>query len=130
MKKSVPAASPDAYIDALSGWQHDCASSLRTAVLSAAPLDEAIKWRNIIYFSNGPVAVIRAEPSRVLLGFWRGQLLRDIEPRLKPGGKFDMATIELREGMSVSPATVRELVRVAVQINELLGDPTHEARAR
>ncbi len=124
MKKSVAAASPDAYIDALTGWQHDLARSLRTMVLQSAPLDEVVKWRNLVYFSDGPVAMIRAEESRVLLGFWRGQLLRDIEPRLKPGGKFEMATIELREGMTISPRVVHELVRVAAQINALLGDPT------
>ena len=33
---------------------------------------------------------------RVLFGFWRGQRLRLIEPRLKPGGKFEMATVEIR----------------------------------
>lgn len=124
MQKSIAAANPDAYIDALSGWQQELTRSLRAMVLKSAPLDEVVKWRNLVYFSDGPVAMIRAEESRVLLGFWCGQLLRDIEPRLKPGGKFEMATIELREGMTISPRVVRELVTVAVQINALLGDPT------
>ena len=34
----------------------------------------------------------------MLLDFWRGQRLRATEPRLKPGGKYEMATLEIREG--------------------------------
>ena len=52
----------------------------------------------LVYFANGPVLLIRAEEERVLFGFWRGQRLREIEPRLKPGGKYEMATLEFREG--------------------------------
>jgi hypothetical protein len=77
-----------------------------------------------VFFANGPVLLIRAEESRVLFGFWRGQRLRSVEPRLKPGGKFEMATLELREGDTIAPATVRRLAREAVALNERLGDPT------
>lgn len=124
MKKSVAAASPAAYVAALDGWQRSCVVALRKAVVAAAPLEEAIKWRNLVYFSNGPAIVIRAEAQRVLLGFWRGQRLRGIEPRLNPGGKYEMATLELREGATVSPTTVRRLVKEAVALNAALGDPT------
>jgi hypothetical protein len=94
MKKSTPAANPDAYVAGLNG---------------------------------GPVLLIRAEEQRVLLGFWRGQRLRAIEPGLKPGGKYEMATLELSEGMPVSVPTVRRLTRKAVALNKGLGDPTHIA---
>src|SRR5712675_1506462 len=87
MKKTRPAASPDAYV-----------AALRTTVLAASALDEVIKWRNLVYFANGPVLMIRAEDARVLFGFWRWQRLRNLEPALKPGGKYEMATLELREG--------------------------------
>ena len=59
---------------------------------------EVIKWGHLVYFSNGPVFLVRAEDERVLFGFWRGQSLRDIEPRLRGGGKYEMATLELVEG--------------------------------
>src|SRR5690606_36845288 len=42
----------------------------------AAPLDESIKWGHLVYQSNGPVLLIRAEARRVLFGFWRGTLHR------------------------------------------------------
>jgi hypothetical protein len=124
MKKSVPAASPDAYVDNLSGWQRATVQGLRAAVLASANLSEATKWGHLVYQSNGPVLLIRAEEHRVLFGFWRGQRLREIEKRLKPGGKYEMATVELRENEQVSAAVVRRLVKAAVGFNKTLGDPT------
>ena len=128
MKKSTPAANPDAYVAALKGWQRSCVEHLRSSVRASAKLDETIKWGNIVYLSNGPALMIRAEERRVLFGFWRGQRLRDIDKRLKPGGKYEMATIELREGDSVSPAVVRRLTKEAVALNASLGNPADAAK--
>ena len=124
MKKSIPAANPDAYVDALSGWRRVTVESLRAAVVASANLDEVIKWGHLVYLSNGPVLLIRAEEHRVLFGFWRGKRLREIEGRLKPGGKYEMATVELRENEEVSAGVVRRLVKAAVGFNETLGNPT------
>jgi hypothetical protein len=66
----------------------------------------------------------------VLLGFWRGQRLREIEPRLKPGGKYEMATFEIRGGATIKPAVVSRLARQAVALNKEVGDPTKAATAR
>ena len=125
MKKSVPAASPEAYVDALSGWQRVTVQRLRAAVVASANLDEVIKWGNLVYLSNGPVVLIRAEEHRVLFGFWRGKRLREIEGRLKPGGKYEMATVELHENEEVSAGVVHRLVKAAVGLNETLGNPTN-----
>ncbi|MGR4871397.1 DUF1801 domain-containing protein [Variovorax sp. LARHSF232] len=124
MQKAPAAANPDAYVAALTGWRRALVDALRAAVHDAAPLDEAIKWGHLVYFSNGPVLLIRAEQSRVLFGFWRGQRLREIEPGLRPGGKYEMATLELREGMAIDARTARKLVREAVRLNRTIGDPT------
>lgn len=124
MKKSTPAATPDAYVAALDGWRRARVEELRAAVLDAAPLDEAIKWGHLVYLSDGPVLLIRAEERRVLFGFWRGQRLRAIEPRLKPGGKYEMATLELLEGATIDARTVRRLTEEAVALNAALGNPT------
>lgn len=128
MKRTVPAESPDAYVAALTGWRRACVEELRAAVRGAARLDEVIKWGHLVYLANGPVLLIRAEEERVLLGFWRGQRLRELEPRLKPGGKYEMASVELREGDTISPATVQRLTADAVALNEQVGDPTRAAR--
>jgi hypothetical protein len=123
MKKAKPAASPDAYVAALRGWRRSRVEELRDTVRASAP-DERIKWGHLVYFSNGPVLLIRAEDERVLLGFWRGQRLTAIEPRLKGGGKYEMATVALRAGETVDKTVVRKLVKAAVELNATLGDPT------
>ena len=124
MKKSAPAPNPDAYVTALNGWQRVTVERLREAVLSCGGVQEVIKWGHLVYLSNGPALLIRAEEYRVLFGFWRGQRLLTIDRRLKPGGKYEMASIELGEGDEVSARTARRLVKQAVVLNEDLGDPT------
>lgn len=125
MKKTIPAANPDAYIASLSGWQQRYAAALREAVLECGALREVIKWGHLVYFGTGPVLLIRAEAGRVLFGFWRGQRLQAIEPRLKSGGKYEMATLPLFEGTPLDRDTVLVLVREATILNEVLGDPTN-----
>jgi hypothetical protein len=124
MKKSTPAESPDAYVSALSGWQRPLVESLRRSTLAAGKLEERIRWGHLVYFCNGPVLLVRAEEKRVLFGFWRGQRLRDLEERLKPGGKYELATMALLEGDKVSPRTIKALVSAAISLNQSLGDPT------
>ena len=124
MKREVPAANPDAYIAALSGWRRALAEGLRKTVRDSAKLEEVVKWGHLVYFSNGPVLLIRAEDKRVLVGFWRGQRLQSIEPRLKPGGKYEMATIQFDEGDEIAASMARRLVKEAVALNKSLGDPT------
>ena len=127
MKRVTPAANPDAYVASLSGWQRTCVENLRAAVRSASEMEERVKWGHLVYLSNGPVLLIRAESERVLFGFWRGQRLRGIEPGLKPGGKYEMATLELNGSAVVSSETARSLVKKAVALNKALGDPTRVA---
>ena len=124
MKNSIPPESPDAYVASLSGWQRRYAEALRSVVINTAPLREVIKWGHLVYFSNGPVLLIRAEEKRVLFGFWRGRRLQDVEPRLRSGGKYEMATLELVEETPLERSTVIELVRKSVALNASGGDPT------
>ncbi|WP_309627169.1 DUF1801 domain-containing protein [Brevundimonas sp.] len=128
MEKSVPAASPDAYVAGLTGWQHDRVAELRDAVRAAGPMEEVIKWGHLVYLSNGPVCLIRAEGKRVLFGLWRGQRLLDLEPKLKAGGQFEMASASLAEGEALGPASVSVLTRAAIELNATLGDPTKAAK--
>ena len=112
---------------ALNGWQRRCVEALRATVRTSTALEEVVKWGHLVYLSNGPVLLIRAEDHRVLFGFWRGQQLRAVEARLKPGGKYEMATLVLDEATAIDPATVRRLVKEAVALNASLGNPTQAA---
>ncbi|MGH6624694.1 MAG: DUF1801 domain-containing protein [Burkholderiaceae bacterium] len=124
MQKQPHYASPDEYVASLSGWQLPCVVALRGVVKRSAALDERVKWGHLVYFSKGPVLLIRAEPSRLLFGFWRGQRLREIEPRLKPGGKYEMATLVLQPTTPLTIEVVEALTVRAVALNRELGDPT------
>lgn len=124
MKKSVAAPSPDAYVQSLDGWRRPLVETLRKAVRSAGALEERIKWGHLVYLHGGPVLLIRAEETRVLFGFWRGQRLRELEPRLKPGGKYEMATMVLEEADRLSAAQAKRLAVAAIALNQRLGDPT------
>lgn len=124
MRKEVPAESPEAYVAALSGWRRNIVDALRAATLAAGNPEARIKWGHIVCFSNGPVLLIRAEEARVLFGFWRGKRLRGLEPRLKAGGKYELATMEFREGDEVDVALAEKLVREAMLLNAEVGDPT------
>lgn len=128
MRKQVPAANPDAYVAGLSGWQRATVEKLRAAVRAAGSLEEVVKWGHLVYMSDGPALLIRAEEQRVLFGFWRGQRLQSIEKRLKPGGKYEMATLELSEGMTVSATIARRLTKEAMRLNKSLGDPRDAAK--
>jgi hypothetical protein len=124
MKKAVPAESPDAYVAALAGWRRTLVDSLRKAAHAAGARDERIKWGHLVFFSDGPVLLIRAEDERVLFGFWRGKRLRALDERLKGNGKYELATIELREDDTISAAKAKQLVSAAIELNRTLGDPT------
>ncbi|MFC3695424.1 DUF1801 domain-containing protein [Chenggangzhangella methanolivorans] len=124
MRKTPAAETPDAYLAALDGWRRELVSALRASVLAAGRLEERIKWGHLVYVSNGPVLLIRAEEARVLFGFWRGKRLTGVDPALKPSGKYELATRTFLEGDGVSPELVARLVAEAVALNRDLGDPT------
>jgi len=120
-----PAAeSPDAYIAALSGWQFELCTMLRAAVKRAAAFDETIKWTNLVFLANGPCILIRAEEHRVLLGFWRGKRLREIEPRIKASGKYELGNLVMTAETTVDPALVERLAAEAYRLNFELGNPS------
>jgi Uncharacterized conserved protein len=128
MAKMTSASSPDEYVAGLSGWRRSLVEKLRETVTAAGEVEEAVKWGHLVYMANGPLLLIRAEEQRVLFGFWRGKRLQRIEPRLKASGKYEMATLDLREGMNVSAAVARRLTKEAIRLNESLGDPRDAAK--
>ena len=122
--KGPPAASPDAYVEALSGWQRDRVEMLRAAINAGAAFDEIIKWHNLIFVSNGLCILIHTEESRILLGFWRGKRLAALDSRIRPSGKYELGNVTLREETLIDPSDVTYLAAAAAALNAELGDPT------
>jgi hypothetical protein len=123
MRAGPPPVSPDAYVKSLTGWQRERVTALR-AVVQAAGAEEVIKWGHLVYLANGPAFLVRAEETRVIFGFWRGKQLQQVEPRLKPSGKYEMARVDLTQQETIDATTAERLAREAVDLNRRLGDPT------
>lgn len=119
----LTAESPDAYIAALSGWQLERCTMMRAAITGAAPFDETIKWTNLVFMANGPCILIRAEEHRVLLGFWRGKRLRELDPRIKASGKYELGNLVMTEGTEVTADEVARLAAAAYRLNIEVGNP-------
>ena len=129
MPKMQSHASPDAFVEAQGGWRRPLIETLRAAVLAAGPFAEGIKWGNIVFYSNGFCVLIHAEDHRVLLGFLRGKRLRDMEPRIKASGKYELGNWTFVEGDTVDAAHVTVLAAQAAALNAELGDPTKKVTA-
>ncbi|MCG8456903.1 MAG: DUF1801 domain-containing protein [Holophagales bacterium] len=127
-KKSTPAKDPDSYVEAPGGWQRDRVAAKREAVRSVLSLEEGIKWGHLAYTREGPMLYVRVEAQRVLFGFWRGQQLDSFEPMLKATGRYEMATMEIREDTKISRSVVPRLAKEAAALNLRLGDPRLEAK--
>jgi hypothetical protein len=118
------AASPDAYVEALSGWRRDRVTMLRAAINAGPPFEEIIKWHNLVFVSNGLCILIHTEETRVILGFWRGKRLVQLDQRIKPSGKYELGNITLGEDTPIDPADVTRLAAAAAALNAEFGDPT------
>lgn len=120
----MAAKSVDDYLDALTGEHRAIAQALRAAVLAAAPeASEAIKWSQPVFDVNGPMCWIKANKGHVTLGFWRGMQLPSA-PGLVEGSGDKMGHIKVRTQADLKPATLKKLLREAVQLNRQRGDPT------
>src|SRR3982751_5970843 len=108
---------PQEWLAALGVWQRPLVDAMRAAIVSAARFSETVKWRNLVFFSNGPAILIHAEDDRVLLGLWRGKRLSDRDPPLKPSGKYELANWTFRAGDEVQPDRIATLARAAAALN-------------
>ena len=63
MKKSRPAASPDAYVEALDGWRRGLVDALRDSVRAAAAREEAISYAAYRVLTARFIKSVGGEPS-------------------------------------------------------------------
>ena len=118
------AASPDAFVEELSGWRRELVATLRAAVNAGAAFDEIIKWGNLVFVHQGLAVLIHVEDHRVVFGFFRGKRLTAIEPRIKPSGKYELGNIVFFEGDAIEREQVERLAKQAARLNGHFGDPT------
>ena len=93
-------------------------------VVEKRPLEASIEQVLRADSRAGARAILALIDKRRFENRSEGQRLRKIDPRLKPGGKYEMANIELQSGDEVSAAIVRRLVKQAIDLNKKLGNPT------
>jgi hypothetical protein len=114
----------DAYIAGLEDWQAEIVSGVRQVLNEAAPnADEAIKWAQPVYSSNGPFAYIKAFKNSVNFGFWRGVDLKDPKGLLQGSGD-KMRHIKLTSTDDIDAGAFSDFINQAVQLNQTKGDPT------
>lgn len=123
----------DNYVASLETDQQAIVTTLRALVREAAPeAKEAFKWAQLVWEVNGPVCYVKAFRAATNFGFWRGAELAervDHEGLLVgEGGK--MRHIRLTSVDGICPEPLRRLIRVAVELNQRLGDPTKGAAAK
>jgi hypothetical protein len=113
-----------AYLAAIDGWRGEVARQVAELVRAAAPdAEEAIKWAQPVWSSNGPCVWMKAHTRHVNLGFWRGADLPDPDRRLSGTGER-MAHLKLHGPEDVRPDEITAFVRAAVALNAERGDPT------
>jgi len=123
MIKGQVAESPDAYVVALTGWQRVYVEMLRAAFHAGGDFSETIKWTNLLFVSNGPCMVVRAEETRVIIAFFRGKRLMHLDPRIKPSGKFELATFIVKSDPCMEPSLFTLWAKTAAALNAELGSP-------
>jgi len=128
MKRSIPAESASAFIDAkinqLGDWRGKTLARVREIIRKADPeIVEEMKWMGTPVFSHGGIVCTgETYKSVVKLTFARGAALED------PSGLFNSSldgnvrrAIDIREGEKIDEAALKNLIRAAVALN-LLGN--------
>lgn len=124
MKKSVPAESAAALIDAkirkLGDWRGKLLARIRKIVHEADPkISEEMKWLETPVWSHaGIVCTGEIYKSKIKLTFAKGASLPD------PAGLFNSSldgnvrrAIDIAEGGEIDEAALKELIRAAVAFN-------------
>ena len=124
MKKSVPAESGSAFIDAkideLGDWRGKTLAKVRELIHQADPeIVEEVKWRGVPVWSHGGIVCTgESYKSVVKMTFAKGAALPD------PAGLFNSSlegnvrrAIDIHEGETINEAALKNLIRAAVALN-------------
>lgn len=120
----------DSYVAALEAPVQKIVTALRLLVKEAAPdAVESIKWAQPVYETNGPFAYIKVFPTHVNFGFWRGaQISKIADPTgLLTGDGMKMRHIKLVSTANIHRNLLQDMVRAAITLNRVHGDPTRDS---
>ena len=116
--------SVDEYAAGQEGWKREAVEKLAEIVRSAAPKsDEAIKWAQPVWLSNGPYCYVKAYKSSINFGFWRGIDLDDPKGLLSGDGE-KMRHVKITDLGDIKATELKKFVRQAFKLNTEKGDPT------
>jgi hypothetical protein len=107
------------HIAELADWRGKMLARLRKLILAASPaITEEWKWGTPVWSSKGNVVAVGAFKDHLKINFFIGASLPD------PHGLFNagldakaMRSIDLHEGDKINEAALKELIRVAVELN-------------
>ena len=126
MKKPVPVESASALIDEmiaeLTDWRGKTLASVRKSILEADPeIIEEWKWMGSpVWSRDGMIAVGNAHKDKVKLTFSHGASLPDPDKLFNAGlGGNAWRAIDLFEGNKINERALRNLVRAAVDYNQI-----------
>ncbi|OKI67918.1 DUF1801 domain-containing protein [Micromonospora sp. CB01531] len=116
----------DAVTDYLAGLDaplRETAEKLRTVIDAALPEASGAMWHGHPVWGLGdrpgktPVCLVKAYPSYVTFGLWRGQDVADASGRLTPGARR-MASVKLRTIDEIDPDLFAGWLRQAYALEE------------
>ena len=91
MKKMIPAANPDAYVETLGGWRRSVVENLRSTVRAAPALEEVVKWGRDEIGSHSTHDVLQngGRKSDFAVKRWSVTINRDMNPdETRPSSHF------------------------------------------
>jgi hypothetical protein len=114
----------DEFMAGLDDWKSEIVANLRELVAESAPeAEEAFKWSQPVFESDGPFSYIKVFKDHINFGFWRGADLNDPEGLLKGSGK-KMRHVPLKGMQDIRSERFKAFVREAIELNHSKGDPT------
>ena len=126
MKRRVPVESASALIDELiaelTDWRGKTLASVRKTILAAdREIVEEWKWMGSpVWSRGGMIAVGNAHKDKVKLTFSHGASLPDPDKLFNAGlGGNAWRAIDLFEGDKISKRALRDLIRAAVDYNQI-----------
>lgn len=111
----------DRRISELGDWRGETIARIRRLVLEAAPnIVEEWKWDTPVWSSNGNVLAVGSFQDHVKINFFRGALLDDPDHLFNAGLEAKATrAIDLSEGDAIDEFKLKNLIRAAVDLNNL-----------